>query len=642
MKRKAKKAPSVQRSRGIALVITLLLLALFSIMTLAMVISTTSDLLIDGYYRNYRSAFYAADSGVNTVREYMLSQIQAAVPSNFNISSGAPIPASIAGPTGSITNAVTNTSTGFGSYQSITGTQTASWPSSFEVDTNTANTYLGVPTCTVTYTGSGTTAPTCAALGSSGFTVTAYKYSYPYKITAIGQARVSATHKVEEDGYLNITVDVGTPYGQNLSFAAYGMFIDQYSICSGSALVPGTVTGPVFTNGSWTFGTSGAYIFTDAVGSAGSNFGYAFGSCYQSPNHSYTSGSQTINPTFQGSVTLGAPQVALPQNSFGQMRSVLDGMGTNTLQPTSIDKNLVLRDVTNTPYPLLGASSGVYLPYTPSPNGSSCPTGPCMTGGGIYVEGNADSVTMSAATSGGHSQQVFAIKQGSTTTTVTLDLTASTTTISNGSTTRTVNGLPQNMNSIPSTEACMLYVNGNISGTSGSTTTGLSGPSSGAAIQDGSAVTVTAAQNISITGNITYQTEPVTLNTADTLVAGGNKGQVLGIFTPGGNVNLAMPSAGGNLEIDAAIATISQGGSGAITNTGNAINQLTIVGGRMQNTIQNINTTNRSIFYDRRFSQGSFAPPWFPSTTITSNGVVNAVVVVSPPTRLSWTDLSAM
>ena len=267
-----------------------------------------------------------------------------------------------------------------------------------------------------------------------------------------------------------------------------------------------------------------------------------------------------------------------------------------------------------------------------------------MTGGGIYVEGNADSVVMSTSNSGGHSKQLFAIKQGSTTTTVTLDLTGNTTTISNGSTTKTVYGLPQNQNNLPATEACMLYVNGNISGTSGSTTTGLSGPSSGPAIQDGSAVTVTAAQNISITGNITYSTEPVTLNTADTLISGhtpAQQAEVLGIFTPGGNVDLAMPTAGGNLEIDAAIATIKDQGSGAITNTGNAISQLTIVGGRMQNTIQNINTTTRNIFYDGRFSQGGFAPPWFPSTTITSNGVVNAVVVVSPPTRLSWTDLSA-
>ena len=536
-------ASSTQRSRGVALVTTLLLLSLFTIMTLAMVIAVTSDTLIDGYYRNFRASFYAADSGINTVREYMLGQIQAAIPTNFNIASGAPIPASIAGPTGSITTAITNTSTGFGSFQSVNGSQAGSWPGSFEVDTNTANTFLGTPTCTATYTGSGTTAPTCTTLGSAGYTVTGYQYTYPYKITSIGEATVSATHKIEEDGYLKVAVDVGTPYGTTTSFAAYGMFIDQYTICDGSTLVPGTITGPVFTNGSWNFGTSGAYIFTDAIGSAGTKFGYQFGSCYQSSNQSYTSGSQSINPTFQGSVTLGAPAVTLPPNAFSQERAVLDGMGTNTTQPTNANLNAALMNVSGTAYPVGGATSGVYLPYN-NVTTASCPTAPCMTGGGIYVEGNADSVVMTAATSGGHAQQVFAIKQGSTNTTVTLDLTASTTTISNGTTTKVVNGLPQNKNNIPATEGCMLFVDGNISGTSGSTTTGLSGPSSGAAIQDGSAVTVTAANSISITGNITYKTEPVTLNTADTLVAGGNNGQVLGIFTATGNVNLAVPTSG--------------------------------------------------------------------------------------------------
>ena len=46
----------------------------------------------------------------------------------------------------------------------------------------------------------------------------------------------------------------------------------------------------------------------------------------------------------------------------------------------------------------------------------------------------------------------------------------------------------------------MLYVNGSI--------TGLSGPGQGQpAIQDGSAVTVTAASNVTITGDILYKTD---------------------------------------------------------------------------------------------------------------------------------------
>ncbi len=50
------------KSRGIALVTTLLLLSLMVAMTLAMVIAVSSDTLITRYYRNFRASFYAADS----------------------------------------------------------------------------------------------------------------------------------------------------------------------------------------------------------------------------------------------------------------------------------------------------------------------------------------------------------------------------------------------------------------------------------------------------------------------------------------------------------------------------------------------------------------------------------------------------
>jgi hypothetical protein len=181
----------------------------------------------------------------------------------------------------------------------------------------------------------------------------------------------------------------------------------------------------------------------------------------------------------------------------------------------------------------------------------------------------------------------------------------------------------------------MLYVDGSISS--------LSGPAAGPAIQDGYATTVAAASNITITGNILYKTEPVTMtqnqipNTpADTLIPGNNNGQVLGIFTANGNVNLNVPTSGQNLEIDASIATISQGGSGGIVNIGNPINTLNIVGGRIQNTIQNINSSTRNVLFDRRFAQGNFAPPWFPSTTITGTPQDSVTSVVPSVQRTQW------
>ena len=61
--------------RGIALVTTLLLLMLFIAVTLAMFIAAQSDTLITGFYRTFRSSYYAADSGANIARQYMLNQL---------------------------------------------------------------------------------------------------------------------------------------------------------------------------------------------------------------------------------------------------------------------------------------------------------------------------------------------------------------------------------------------------------------------------------------------------------------------------------------------------------------------------------------------------------------------------------------
>ena len=82
-----------QRSRGVALITTLLLLSLFTVMTLAMVIATSSDLLIDGYYRNLRGSFYAADSGMNAARQYLANQLFNSVTPNYPAySANPPIP----------------------------------------------------------------------------------------------------------------------------------------------------------------------------------------------------------------------------------------------------------------------------------------------------------------------------------------------------------------------------------------------------------------------------------------------------------------------------------------------------------------------------------------------------------------------
>jgi Tfp pilus assembly protein PilX len=611
--------PSSPDENGVALVTTLLLLLLMTGMTVAMVLSVNSDMLINGYYRNFRGSFYAADSGLNVARQAILNQLRAAVPASFSVATQ-PIPA---GTEATVKNYIATT---YGTYQKLTGTgQAASaWPEKFKIDPNTVT--VSLTSCTVQGGGGTCAAPTGA--------VTGYQYIYAYALTSIGQSAGTENTTLVDNGSLIINATLAASGGTVQSFAAWGMFIDKYNICDGSTLVPGTISGPVFTNGSWNFGTSGKYIFTDAVGSASTKAGYQFSNgCQQVAGASAKNGSTTIAPTFQSTFNLGQNTIPLPTNDFNQRRAVLDGVGSNNSPVTNSDLNSALRDANKSSYPSGGATSGVYLPYTTSGGVNK------FSGGGIYVQGDAQ-VTLTAV---GTQVQQYVIVQSGTTTTITVNNSSNTTVMTSGSNSVTISGVPQQRDpttNVVTGNATMLYVNGNI--------TDLKGAGQGAAaIQDGTALTITASNNVTITGDILYKTRPVTLTQneiagtpADTLIPGANNGQALGIFTATGDINLKNGQTNANLEIDASLATISQGGSGGLTNTGNQINTLTILGGRIQNNIKNIGATTRNVFFDRRFGQNGFGPPWFPSTTVTVSGMETATLT-STFQRVMWQNKSS-
>ncbi|HEV2988219.1 MAG TPA: PilX N-terminal domain-containing pilus assembly protein, partial [Candidatus Angelobacter sp.] len=469
---------------GIALLTTLLLLLLLTALSLAMVMSASSDMMINGYYRNFRGAFYAADSGLAIARQDMMNQISAAIPATFN-NTTQPIPN---GTDGTVQTYVNNT---YGSsYQPITGNGAAasSWPAKYKITSAS----ITLAQCTV-LGGTGT------CLAPSG-AVTGYQYIYNYALTSVGQAQGNQTATVSDRGSIIVNANLVSA-STTTSFAGWGMFIDKYTICDGSTLVPGTITGPVFTNGAWNFGTSGSYIFTDPVGSVNANAGFQFsGQCDQKNATSDKVGGTTIAPTFQGGFNRGQTPIPLPVNDYNQKRAVLDRMGSSSSPVTKQDLNNNVRNINKTPYPNSGVSSGVYLPYSVDSQGNN----PTFTGGGIYVEGDAQLKLTPSGTNG----QTYTITQGGVVTTITITPGSSpgsgTTVISSGSNSLTINGVPAMQD--PATNAitgdgAMLYVNGNI--------TGLKGPGQGqAAINDGTALTVTAANNVTITGDILYKSEP--------------------------------------------------------------------------------------------------------------------------------------
>jgi Tfp pilus assembly protein PilX len=640
------------QNQGVALIITLLLLFLLSVVGLAAVMSSSSDLMINGYYRNYRGSFYAADSGLNMARQ--------AITTYFNNNSPATWPTTQTAATtagGTLATSAGSYVTGlYGNSYSLNnqGQGGSSVPSSFSIITATV------------------TLPNQPSGVQTSGNYTQWSYVYNYTLQAQGTSQGSETAQIIEKGAItvNITAGSGTT-STTASFAAFGAFIDSFSACQGP-LVQGYMTGPMYALGQWNLstGSNPGYTFTDPVSQTGSQFSYYDGNnCYNSSSVPYTDPLRnTVNPSFQSGYNLNAAAVPLPPNSFSQQWAVLDGKGcgegsstcggsTAPPAPTNTQMNAVLKNVSQTAYPSSGASSGVYLPYT-------CTSGVCSlnsNAGGIYVEGGGTSgsvtttVTLSTTNGAGGSSnpsgQVYRIVQGSTTTTVTIDSVANTTTVVSGSTTLVLSGVPQNQLTSPPQAATMVYVNGDVN---------VSGPSSGAAIQNNSMVNVTANGDITQTNNILYAKEPVTTSAnqivsgsspaccngtpADTLIPQNqNMNQVLGLFTANGNFVLNPSTSGANIETDASVCMLSQAGvsNSSIGHmaTGNSVGAWTNIGGRMENRAASVSMSSSNIYFDRRFQARNFAPPWFPSTTVTTNmlsSTITASSSASAPSRTFW------
>ena len=62
---------------------------------IALVIASSTDLLVGGYYRNHRGSFYAADSGLSIVRQQAANLLAAQAPANFPVGTP-PLPANAA------------------------------------------------------------------------------------------------------------------------------------------------------------------------------------------------------------------------------------------------------------------------------------------------------------------------------------------------------------------------------------------------------------------------------------------------------------------------------------------------------------------------------------------------------------------
>ena len=674
---------SASRSeRGIALIFTLLMLMMIVALSLGMVIAFSSETLIGGYYRNFRGSFYAADSGLNIAREQLVTGLTADVPPTFAALQSSFNYGAVCGSSNTGSVPATVASAALSQYQASTalnaGAGATSWKESFKL-TNSSLCAASAPTVTAVNTAtSGCSSVTVASVSLTSPCDSAIKYVFDYTLTAMGAASGSEQDTVTENGSITLNV-TGQAASNAVSFAYFGAFIDKYPPCDGP-LVPGTMTGPMFTNQGWEFMASippytAPYIFTDPIGQAGGSMNWwnsSWGCNTSTTTGPWGSGSSLVNPNFEAGYQMNQPPVTLPQNPFSQEWAVIDGQGCgeglnvcgNSTSPappapTTAQLHSDVQNLQGVAYPSTGASTGVYI-ANPGTTSASCgaKSVPCVSGGGFYIEGNA-SVELQPS---GSTAEVYTITQGSTVTHITIDPAANggvgSTVISSGSTSETLSGVPMDL--VTDEPSTMLYDDGNI--------TSLSGPGQGqAAIQDNAMITITALDNITATGDVLYKTEPVT-DTQNEIVAGTNPpccsgtpvdtmvpsvenmNQVLGIFTATGNFTVQSTYSNSNIQVDGSIATISatassgcnQGsGTGGFLANG-FVNTFNNVGGQIQSCIYSADIDTENGWFDRRYTaRPNFAPPWFPSTTLTTGGALPTNINTSVQ-RTQWLNTTVL
>ena len=638
--RRLSRSDSGQRSRerGVALLITLSLLALLGAASLAMVLLVSSDTMINGYYRNYRGSFYAADSGVNVVVETMKNTIQNVASNATSNAIYPPLP--IIGATPAIGAIPATVSAAYAPYMAgdYTVSDNGSWKEQFRMIANPGGApVLGTPKVDPPFDPLDPQRP--------------LTFTYPYTVTVKGKSYLGAEEITETGTIVYFAAPGAAAGGAPPKFSKWGAFINDYAPCQG-ALVPGTITGPMFTNGQWNFGNSSnpGYTFTDTVRQMGTEASWITN---KGCTNSATAPDGFKKPVFKKGFQLGQDEVKPPSNSYSQVQAVLDGKGippctsapcASDPAPSQTKMNQELKNISGTSYPSSGsAPTGVYIPWYTNASGQSVygsdpANGGDGAGGGFYVNGDA-SINLSATTGGdgtSNATQTYTIKQSGKTTSIVVNNTTGKTTVSSGGTTLTLQGAPTQLDpntgqpitqtdpSGSTVNPTLVYVNGQITGLSGT-------------VQNNTGITIAASSDVSITGDLTYVQSPVNIP-SDTLITSTNAG-VLGIFTTE-NINLYPNSSGtnkNNLTVDASLAAIGSGTSGFAT-PGSRINSWTVVGGRSEDQAHSVNIGTGDTYYDQRFA-GNFGPPWFP-TSVPQPGQ-NAI----PPfqsitvTRSSWKEI---
>ncbi len=457
-----------------------------------------------------------------------------------------------------------------------------------------------------------------------------YEYSYTYSVTSTGQA-TSGRRRVTFSGNYSIVV-------RRQNFSRYALFTNVHLIPSGGAIWftnRTTFDGPVHTNGEFRFAFFPQFgtpdpgspcnpnrILSTPLTSVSSQAWFNNGGSpvELAANENVVSGTRRdapVMPSCEASpnnnspanFTRGVDAIPMPSNPYSQKGVAIGRSPTDTLPVT----NQQIRDaVPELPKNGSPVPNGIYIPVVDTNNnGRSDPGKPL--GGGIYVQGDLDSFTLSYS----GANAVYTLVQGSQTVTVTVDRTLQLTTVTNSAwtapQTRTFSGVPKGFQGgVGNASATIAYTEGNILSLSGT-------------LGQKERTTIVASGTINITNHLVYQQPPVVTD------PNSNPTNVLGLYSAEGDITID-PTAPNDLQIHAVMMAGRSGNpyNSSVTvtnyNSGSPRGQIHLIGGIIEKYYGPFGTFSsstgdiltgygRDFKYDRRMSRG-FTPPYFPTTNL--------------------------
>ena len=401
------------------------------------------------------------------------------------------------------------------------------------------------------------------------------------------------------------------------SFAQYGYFVDTRTTPSGDRL---NFTDDMFISGRVHINNGTFFFAKDRTG--GPRFSGKFSSA--DPGITWNSGGTIVNDEimFLGGSEFNAQSIALPDNNHVQLNKVLAVNSADTDAEKCKALGLNINSAT-----CAATATGIF--YTKGDN-QDLANGTDEFFGGIYVKGNVNSIILSSPDG---QDQLITITHAD----------GSVAEFVNSSGTWKVNHF-NGPNALTAPDAILkqaelignfnglIFVEGDIgcenlqrnnepcsiNVQTGHSTDGLKGDGTDQAdIAEDFMLTITGSGNIFIKDNITYEIKPFCEDDVK---------NILGIFTPGGNILFDGPHDQ-DLVIDGVIMASKEGkGTGSADfkgyNRGSSDPKLIFLGGVVEHTNQGIGTFylsgdiatgyGRSWEFDCRLSNG-FAPPFFPT-----------------------------